>query len=198
MRGIHPLPISAKQPQAEFVMGSAAYPPPFTGEVSRVARRRGDPRFSPLRPAALRLLGTSPASGGGKRLRKRRHDGGSNRKAGRRGEIPTQGSPARTPRNSSSSAARSRSMCGWSKRKLHSCAPPCPGHTRASSTKSCGRSAVMCVRCGAAQDARRIAGSTRMESPKRARKRSMSTGSIATVSESPSARSRRLTTRPCL
>jgi hypothetical protein len=45
---------------------SPSYPPPFTGEVSRAARRRGDPRFSPFRLMFASLaFGTSPASGGG-------------------------------------------------------------------------------------------------------------------------------------
>jgi hypothetical protein len=91
---------------------------------------------------------------------------------------------------------RSGFMCGRSRLRWRSSAPCCRSGEPASSTGSPHPSAVMCGRC--VQDARRIAGSARMLPPKRARKRSMSAGSMATVSNGPSARSRRLTTRPCL
>jgi hypothetical protein len=174
-----------------------SYPPPFTGEVSCEARRRGKPHISPFRLAARRLLGTSPARGGGKRQRKRRRSCGRNPKAGRRGGIPTHGSPGRTRGNFANFVRPSGFMCGRSRPRWRSSAPCCRSGEPASSTRSPYPSAVTCAR-SAAQDARRVAGSTRMLSPKRARKRSMSAGSMATVSENPSARLRRLTTRPCL
>ena len=87
-------------------------------------------------------------------------------------------------------------MCGRSRRRWRSSAPCCRRGEPAFSTRSSHPGAAMCARC--VQDARRIAGSTRMLSPKRARKRSISAGSTATVSDGPSARSRRLITRPCL